>query len=41
MAVRLIAKYEVETLGELLAEEQLEFARLWGNATGGAKLQEN
>jgi hypothetical protein len=37
----LIAKYKVETLGELPKEEQLEFARLWASATGGAKLQDN
>ena len=37
----LIAKYKVETLGELPQEEQMEFARLWTKATGGAKLQEN
>jgi len=37
----LIARYQVETLGELPPEEQLEFARLWTNATGGAKLNEN
>lgn len=37
----LIAKYKVETLGELPQEEQLEFARLWTNATGGVKLQDN
>lgn len=37
----LIAKYNVETLGELPQEEQLEFARLWAIATGGAKLHEN
>jgi hypothetical protein len=37
----LIARYQVETLGELSPEEQLEFARLWANATGGAKLNEN
>jgi hypothetical protein len=37
----LIAKYEVETLGELPQEEQLEFARLWANATGGVKLHDN
>lgn len=37
----LIAQYNVETLGELPPEEQLEFARLWANATGGAKLHEN
>ena len=37
----LIAEYNVETLGELPQEEQLEFARLWANATGGAKVQEN
>jgi len=37
----LIAKYDAETLGELPQEEQLEFARLWANATGGAKLDQN
>jgi hypothetical protein len=37
----LVAKYKVETLGELPQEEQLEFARLWANATGGGKSQEN
>ena len=37
----LVARYQVETLGELPPEEQLEFARLWANATGGAKLNEN
>ena len=37
----LIAKYNVETLGELPQKEQLEFARLWANATGGMKSQEN
>ena len=37
----LIAKYGAETLGELPQDEQLEFARLWTKATGGAKLQEN
>jgi hypothetical protein len=37
----LIAKYKVETLGELPQEEQLEFARLWANATGGVKVHEN
>jgi hypothetical protein len=37
----LIARYMVETLGELPPEEQLEFARLWANATGGEKSQEN
>ena len=37
----LVAKYKVETLGELPQEEQLEFARLWANATGGVKLHEN
>ena len=37
----LIARYNAETLGELPPEEQLEFARLWANATGGAKLHEN
>jgi hypothetical protein len=37
----LVAKYKVKTLGELPQEEQLEFARLWANATGGVKLHEN
>ena len=37
----LIAKYRVQTLGELPQEEQREFARLWANATGGAKPNEN
>jgi|ERR1035437_1813236 hypothetical protein len=37
----LVTKYKVETLGELPQEEQLEFARLWVNATGGAKVREN
>jgi hypothetical protein len=37
----LIARYKVETLGELPQEEQREFARLWANAMGGAKLHEN
>jgi HEPN domain-containing protein len=37
----LIANYKVETLGELPPEEQQEFARLWANATGGVKLNEN
>jgi len=37
----LVTKYKVETLGELPQEEQLEFARRWVNATGGAKLHEN
>ncbi len=37
----LIARYDTETLGELPQEEQLEFARLWANATGGAKLDQN
>ena len=37
----LIAKYNVETLGELPQEEQLEFARLWTNATSGGKSHEN
>jgi hypothetical protein len=37
----LIAKYKVETLGELPPEEQLEFARLWANATGGVKSHDN
>ena len=36
-----IARYNAETLGELPPEEQLEFGRLWANATGGAKLNEN
>jgi hypothetical protein len=37
----LVAKYKVETLGELPQEEQLEFARLWENATGGPNFHEN
>ena len=37
----LIAKYRVQTLGELPQEEQREFARLWMAATGGAKPHEN
>jgi hypothetical protein len=37
----LVAKYKVETLGELPQEEQREFARLWANATGGSKMHEN
>ena len=37
----LVAKYKVETLGELPQEEQHEFARLWANAMGGVKLHEN
>ena len=37
----LVARYKVKTLGELPQEEQLEFARLWANATGGAKMHEN
>lgn len=37
----LIARYKVETLGELPQEEQMEFARLWTNATGGVKLHQN
>jgi hypothetical protein len=37
----LVAKYMVKTLGELPLEEQVEFARLWSNATGGARLHEN
>jgi hypothetical protein len=37
----LIASHKVETLGELPPEEQLEFARLWANATGGGKMREN
>lgn len=37
----LVAKYNVETLGELPREEQIEFARLWTNAGGGAKVHEN
>jgi hypothetical protein len=37
----LIAKYNVETMGQLPPEEQLEFARLWANAMGGAKLHGN
>lgn len=36
-----VAKYKVETLGELPPEEQLEFARLWANATGSGKSREN
>jgi hypothetical protein len=36
-----VAKYKVETLGELPQEEQHEFARLWANATGGVKSREN
>jgi hypothetical protein len=37
----LVAQYEVEMLGELPREEQLEFARLWTNATSGMKTHEN
>lgn len=37
----LVAKYNVEILGELPQEEQLKFARLWANASGGVKLHEN
>ena len=37
----LIAKYNAVTLSDLPQEEQLEFARLWVNATGGVKLHEN
>lgn len=37
----LIAKYKLETLGELPQEEQREFARLWANAKGGVNLHEN
>ena len=37
----LIARYKVETLGELSQEEQLEFARLWTDATSGGKSREN
>ena len=37
----LVTRYKVETLGELPQEEQLEFARLWANATGGVKMREN
>jgi hypothetical protein len=37
----LIAKYNVETLGELPPEEQIEFARLWANATGGLNFHAN
>ncbi len=37
----LISKYKVQTLGELPPAEQQEFARLWVNATGGLKPQEN
>ncbi len=37
----LVAKYKVEKLGELPQEEQLEFVRLWANATGGVKLHQN
>jgi hypothetical protein len=36
-----VAKYRIETLGELPEEDQLEFARLWTNATGGGKSNEN
>jgi hypothetical protein len=37
----LIDRYQVETLGELPEGEQLEFARLWANAIGGARPYEN
>src|ERR1700733_15342902 len=37
----LMDKYKVETLGELPPEEQLEFARLWANATSGGNSREN
>lgn len=37
----LVAKYRVETLGGLPQDEQMEFARLWMAATGGAKADEN
>jgi len=37
----LIAKYNVKTFGELPKEEQIEFARMWVSAAGGAKLQDN
>jgi hypothetical protein len=37
----LVAKYKVETLGELPPEEQMEFARLWANATGGLNFHAN
>jgi len=37
----LIARYGAETLDDLPQEEQLEFARLWVNAVGGVKPQEN
>jgi hypothetical protein len=37
----LVAKYKVETLGELPQEKQLEFARLWANATCGPNFHEN
>jgi hypothetical protein len=37
----LVAMYKVETLGELPQQEQLEFAHLWANATGGVKWHEN
>jgi hypothetical protein len=37
----LVGEYKIETLGELPQEEQLEFARLCANATGGVKLHEN
>jgi hypothetical protein len=37
----LVSRYKVETLGELPQDEQLEFVRLWANATGGAKSREN
>ena len=36
-----VAKYRIETRGELPEEDQLEFARLWANATGGGKSKEN
>jgi hypothetical protein len=31
----------VESLAELPPEEQLQFARLWANATGGLNFHEN
>jgi hypothetical protein len=37
----LVAKYRVETLGELPQDEQGEFVRRYMDATGGAKSQEN
>jgi hypothetical protein len=37
----LIAKYRVQTLGELPEAEQREFARLWTNATSGGRSREN